>query len=113
MGPKPAAQVNKMNMKALGVAALIGLIAVGLIAGTAVASSPSSASTVNGTQTSAQHGHCYGLMNQGNSNMNGPGPYGNCTGSGQMMNGTPGFPDCPYYPSGNCTGDCGIGPKRG
>jgi hypothetical protein len=100
-----------MNMKALGIGALVGLLAVGLIAGTAVAASTSSVSAPAGTQTNAQNGHCNGIMNLGDSAMNGLEPHGSTVQS-RAMNGTPGYPECPYYPSGNSTGNCGNGPKN-
>ncbi len=119
-----------MNMKALGIVALVGILAVGLSAGAVVAASPNASSL--GQATGSHGGMGAGGM------MNGNGPNGICTmdqtrtmdrtcamdqvrsmnqtcdgealvslgpsGSGAGQTGAgPGYTNCPYHPGGNCT----------
>ncbi len=87
-----------MNAKTIGVLALVCILGVGLLAGLAVAASPSLG---NGSGTL---GSGHGMM-QGGGMMNGYGGHGGCPMYGQGMMGGygPGYTTCPCYPCTNLT----------
>jgi len=66
-----------MNTKTLGVFALVGILGLGLLAGVAVAASPSLGGASSDSVSTGHGGH--GMMTQGGGMMNGFGPHGTCT----------------------------------
>ena len=88
-----------MNMKTIGIVALVGVVAVGLFAGVVAAASPSAFGTGGGMGSHGGMGG-HGMMTQGGMT-NGCCPM-NGAGTG-YRNGPQGYATCPYYPGGNCT----------